>query len=225
MAAFSISKGKNNFYKNVKTFFSYYYHTFGEIPSLNNEVLEALIYNTLKNLREDVKWIQGAQEPWDICLTNINKKIQIKGSKIDSKDLHLFSFRLSKDTAHKNSHKDKIKALKTKIKELLAQTDVWYIVTREQSKQDPNKIKVSLFECNKNSFIFDKSCYNFKQVKKRTKISYQCLSNDIETGIVPNMGHILWYKLPFDKFKKMRGVKEAFSFNINIDKLPKVINL
>lgn len=223
MAAFTIAKGKNHFNKNVKKFYSYYYHTFKEIPSLNNEVLEALIYNTLKTLRTDVEWFQGAQEPWDICLTNIDKRIQVKGTKVDSKDLHLFSFRLSKDTSNKNCHKSKIATLKAKINELINETDVWYIVTREHLKN--NKIKISLFECNRNSFIFDKKNYNFKSIKKKTRVTYECLNNNITTGIVPNMGHILQYKIPFDKFKKMKGVKEAFSFTINIDKLPKTIKL
>jgi hypothetical protein len=39
------------------------------------------------------------------------------------------------------------------------------------------------------------------------------------------MGNILWYKINFDKFKKMKGVKEAFSFVIDLQKLPKIINL
>jgi hypothetical protein len=175
-------------------------------------------------MRNDVEWVQGAQEPWDICLTNLDKRIQVKGTKITGKDLHLFSFRLSKDIRN-NCHKSKIKILKTKIDSLLNEIDVWHIVTREMI--DSDKIKITYFECNKNSFFYNKDNYMFKNVKKKKRVTYECqsLNKNIKTGIIPSMGNILWYKINFDKFKKMKGVKEAFSFVIDLQKLPKIINL
>lgn len=204
----------------VEKFLAYNYYTFGQLPDLNDLALEGLIYQSLKSERPDADWVKGAHLPWDLSLLNDNLKIQVKGTLVHGKGMHLSSFRLG---SHVGEAATSVQTLKDGILKMLYDSDVWYIVARETD--DTHSMKVSFFECDRTSFLYDEALYDFTKAVKRTSVSFECVKDGVKALVRPTASHQLWYALNFNSFKKMQGVKTVDVSTFKVEDLPKIILL
>ena len=207
----------------VQTFLAYNYYTFGHFPDLNDIALEGLIHKAMKTQRSDADWVKGAHLPWDLSLTNSETqqpyRIQVKGTLVSGKTMHLSSFRLG-------VHSGSVDSLKEGILKLIRSNDVWYVVAREM--EDQRSMRVSFFECNQNSFLYDESMYNFKEVITGKRIFYQnkTTSKVVFTKVIPSTSHQLWYMVNYEQFKtSMQGVRLVDSSVFRVEDFPTTITL
>jgi hypothetical protein len=204
----------------VEKFLAYNFFTFGQLPDLNDLALEGLVFQSLKSNRPDADWVKGAHLPWDLSLLDDNLRIQVKGTLVHGKGMHLSSFRLG---SHVGDESTSIQTLKDGILKMLYANDVWYIVARET--EDTHSMKVSFFECDRSSFLYDETLYDFTKTVKRTSASFECVKDGIKSSVRPSASHQLWYSLNFNSFKKMKGVKTVDVSTFKVEDFPKVIFL
>lgn len=200
----------------VSVFLAYNYHTFGQLPDLNDLSLEGLIHKAIKTQREDVEWVKGAHLPWDLSLKENNFKIQVKGTLLSGNKMHLSAFRLGLHAASPTS-------LKEGILKMVTANDVWYVVAREI--ETPEQMRVNFFECNKESFLYNPDLYNLqpKTTKKRTL--FVSSLDGVSAKVIPSTSHQLLYSLNYDKFKTMAGVELIDSTLFDIKSIPTTLNL
>lgn len=214
---FNVDEAMPVFRSTVKSFLAYHYHTFGCLPDLNDKALEGVIYKSLLAVKPDAEWVQGGHQPWDLSIPSHNTKIQVKGTMLSGKVLNLSSFRLG-------THAETPGMLKQGLMTHLHANDVWYIVVRQVKPQQPS-MKVWFFECTKDSFLYEEDLYNFRVVPKKKSFLYECNKGGVRVTVQPTTSHQLWYRIPFDAFQTLKGVRLVDSFVFTKDDLPRVLYL
>lgn len=210
-------KVKDSFKESTKTFLAYNFHTFNEVASVNDLALEGLLSKALTTEYPSTLWTKGSHQSWDISIPELNNyKIQIKGSLINGRKVHISSFRLG-GYAHNFSFKEGI--LK-----YVNENDVWHVVLRKVSKNKEN-VKIWFYECNKDSFIYDPSNYSFEVSNSQSAKQITKITNNVKVSIKPSTSHQLWYETDFLTFQALKGVNLIDEFEIKMKDLPKVIHL
>ena len=210
-------KVKDCFRESTKTFLAYNYHTFNEIASVNDLALEGLLTKALTTEYPSTLWTKGSHQAWDISIPELNNyKIQVKGSLLDGKKVHLSSFRLG-GYAENN-------AFQEGILKYVNENDVWHIFLRSVSK-NKNEITIWFYECDKNSFLYDEETYKFPKSEIKNNCAIKNIVNNIKVSIKPTTSYQLWYETDFSNFKTLKGVSLVDEFKVNINDLPKLIQL
>jgi hypothetical protein len=209
----------------IITYLAYFYYSFGQIPEVNSHVLEGILAKSLKNSGLEVSWNQGEHKPWDIEVEG--KKIQVKGTLLSGKKIHISSFRLGIATdSFRYSDQTEEEELRDQVFKYLEQVDGWMVLVRDIKNKSAS---FSLWFLDKNSFIYNPDFYQFGRViktraKDKTKYHYQCLKEGIKTYVEPSTSHQLWYVLSVPDLEK-NGGKLLTSFTINFEDLPREIRL
>jgi hypothetical protein len=210
-------KVKDSFRESTRTFLAYNYHTFNEVASVNDLALEGLLSKALSTEYSSTLWTKGSHQSWDISIPELNNyKIQVKGSLIDGRKVHISSFRLG-GYAHNSSFKEGI--LK-----YVNENDVWHVVLRKVSKNKEN-IKIWFYECDKKSFIYDPLSYSFPTSDIPQTKTMTVISNNIKVSIKPSTSHQLWYETDFSVFQTSKGINLIDEFEIRMNDLPKTLLL
>lgn len=205
--------------KKFRIFLGFYYNFFGTFPSIEADVLEAIVATCARqSTQENITWTQGNRSVWDIKIGNATA--QIKGGKIEgkkNKKIRLSSFRLGKFIG--DSFDPTL--LKNGIIENITKIDFWFFFASELLENDT--LRLRLYKCGKDSFIYDTELYNFSYIKKKTAWTYSCVKDNVEAQITPRLSHQLWYNIDFDNFNGLNGVKLLAQWDFTGKDLPKPI--
>jgi hypothetical protein len=216
--------------RTIINYLAYFYHSFGQVPEVNSHVLEAILAKSFKDSGLGVVWNQGEHKPWDLLVEG--KRIQIKGTLLKNKKIHISSFRLGLATdSFLYTSESEEEELREQVFKYLDQIDGWLVLVREVK---PTKVCFSLWFLSKDSncFIYNPDYYQFARVIKtkknkvgnNKKYHYQCIKNEIKTYVEPSTSHQLWYVLSVETLEQQGG-KLLDKFEVVLEDLPRMIEL
>ena len=209
-------KFKSSFAEVTDKFVDFYNEMGENAPPINSTNLERFFKVCLEKNNNEVVWASDSQTPWDLWVKNLDKKIQVKGSKIKpTGKLRFSSFRLSSHFTESldkwAEHKRKKPQLFSEIDKMVSPNDCWWLCVRTPLEKN-TQTRLDVYQFDRKSFLYQEKTYDFLPTEGKNCM-FKTTNGVVETRIEFTSGFQIWHEIPnWEESKvKLKGVVKLFS--------------